>query len=164
MFRTLLLVLLTLLPAARAATPNLDQRDTDFGTFDSSVRRCIVDQGGDIRSCSRIQLTQRGQAGLRIRFLGAGPQQGTSARLTFVAKHPTGNRALTCSRGKCQPLKVNWNATVISASTAIFNDRGLPTTIPHSWRMQGICSINKTAINCESEASNGLLLRAQADL
>ena len=128
------------------------------------MSRCLIDQDGTTQTCSRVQLTQRSGAGLRIRFFSAADKAGTSVRVTFIASHPQGKSALACQDGRCQPSATSWSAKVISGSTAQFDERGLPDTLPEAWPMRGTCRISDALISCESQARNGLTLSAEARL
>ena len=137
---------------------------SNFGNFETTVSRCSIDRNGTTQSCSRVQLTQRGTSGLRIRFSGPGEEPGSSTRMTFIASHPSGEPALTCNKGDCKPSDSAWSATVISGSTAQFDARGLPDNLPKAWPMRGTCRISKGLIACQSQSRSGWTLSAEARL
>ena len=154
------------LPIPRSATAQASRppQDSNFGNFDANVSRCTMNRHGTIQNCSRVQLTQRGRAGLRIRFSGPGEEPGTSTRVTFIASHPSGEPALVCDRGSCEPSTQAWSARVISGSTAQFNGRGLPNNLPKAQSMRGTCRVSKDQISCQSQTRNGWTLSAEARL
>ena len=138
-------------------------RDIDFGRFETSVRDCRTEHDGVRRSCTRLQLMQRGSLGLRIRFSGSGDRPGSSTWLTFVAAQPSsGRQPLTCERGVCQLSPGDWSAKVISGSSAHFDARGLPDTLPRALPMRGICRIQPREIRCKGQATQGISMNAEA--
>ena len=138
------------------------QVSTDFGTYDAAVQSCNLNDNGVRQPCSRVQLTQRGEEGLRIRFIGAGEQPGTSLRVTFIARQPGKSRLLSCHQALCRPIHGQWSADVISASTTRFNVRGLPDALPRAMPMRGTCELDESLIRCESQGRGGINLSAQA--
>ena len=146
---------------AQAARP---VQEPNFGNFETTASHCSMDRNGTVNNCSRIQLTQRGTAGLRIRFSGPGEEPGSSNRMTFIASHPSGDLALACDKGNCKPSGTPWSATVISGSTAQFNARGLPDNLPKAWPMRGTCKISQELIACQSQSRSGWTLSAEARL
>ena len=171
MQRTLLLAGMgcALLLITESGSANNNQRsehpDLNYGSYEASVHRCRLDRNGMLRSCNTMQLAQRGDTGLRIRFTGAGKEPGTTIRYTFITKNPEGIKPLKCDQGDCQPLAHPWIAEVISASTAQFNARGLPVSLPQARAMQGDCQLSKRQISCNSRTKDdGLKLSAEAHL
>ena len=137
--------------------------ETGFGSYQTSVRDCKTQLDGVIRHCSSIELTQRSASALRIRFVASGAKPGSSIRLTFIAAQSlNGRRVLECRRGTCELASGPWSAKVISGSSATFDARGIPDTLPSAWPMQGICTIADRQITCESSARQGLSMRPEA--
>ena len=136
----------------------------DYGSYEASVRRCKLQQDDVLRTCNSLQLAQRGETGLRIRFTGSGQEPGTTIQYTFITKNPEGIRPLKCDKGRCQLFDHAWIAKVISASTAQFNARGLPVSLPQARAMQGDCRIADKIISCNSQTRQGRILRAEAKL
>ena len=147
-----------------AAKAERTQPDTDYGSFTTSTRQCNLVQNGSTRRCAAVQLTQRGSAGLRIRFVASSDQPGGSHWVTFIARHRSGVRALSCNNGSCEREEQNWTAEVISASIARFDDRGVPLGLPDTSAMDGECRIESRLIQCDSRSNNGMTLRAEARL
>lgn len=148
---------------ANEARRSADQ-DLNYGSFETSVRRCRLEQNGTLRTCNVLQLAQRGDTGLRIRFTGAGQEPDTTIRYTFITRHPQTIRPLKCDQGDCQLLGHPWIAEVISASTAHFDARGLPVQLPQAQAMQGDCQLADQQIRCSSRTRSGQTLNAEADL
>ena len=148
---------------AKAQAPRPVQ-EPNFGNFETTVSRCSIVRDGTIQRCSRVQLTQRGSAGLRIRFSGPGEEPGSTTRMTFIARHPAGDLALACDKGDCKPSDSGWSGTVISGSTAQFNARGLPDNLPEAWPMRGTCKISEESFDCRGQSRSGRTLSAVARL
>ena len=159
-----LLLCWTGLPQSLPALAEGSKRDVDFGSITSTARQCSLARNGSTRRCTAVELSQRGNAGLRIRFMGAGEQPGSSDWITFIARNRRGIRALSCSNGTCEQAVQAWSAEVISVSIARFDGRGLPISLPDTRSMDGECRIEKSMIQCDSRSSNGVSLRAVARL
>ena len=159
---TITMMLGALMQRSASAQPSRPSQSPEFGSFEPPVSRCVIDQDGTIQTCSRVQLTQRSGAALRIRFFGAADKAGTSARVTFIANHPQGETALACKDGRCQPSATPWSASVISGSTTQFDERGLPDMLPEALPMHGTCRISDALISCAAQARNGITLSAEA--
>ena len=160
------LTLLLPLPILRSAAAQTSRptQDSNFGNFEANVSRCTMNRHGTVQSCSRVQLTQRGPSGLRIRFSGPGEEPGSSTRVTFIASHPSGEPALSCDKGHCKPSIPAWSARVISGSTAQFDVRGLPNNLPKAQSMRGTCRLSEKQISCQSQSRSGWTLSAEARL
>ena len=159
-----LLLCWAVLPRPMSALAERGKSDADFGSITTTARQCRLARNGSEQACTTVQLTQRGHAGLRIRFIGSGAQPGSSEWVTFIARHRRGIRALSCSQGSCDQAMQHWSADVISASIAHFDDRGVPMGLPDTSPMDGECQIEPKKIQCVSRSSNGLSLRAVARL
>jgi hypothetical protein len=159
-----LLLSWAVLPRPLSALAERGKPDADFGSITTTTRQCSLARNGSEQGCTTVQLTQRGNAGLRIRFIGSGAQPGSSKWITFIARHRQGIRALSCNKGSCEQAVQHWSADVISASIANFDDRGLPVGLPNTSPMDGECQIERQRIQCVSRSNNGLSLRAVARL
>lgn len=135
-----------------------------FSRVEQATRRCRIERGDIKRSCNRLQISDTGSDGLRIRFTGPGETPGSSHQLSFVALAREQPSPLRCEKGNCQLSGRRWTADIISIAWVEFDKRGLPRGLPTARTVRGTCRINDRLINCESHRGQLIDVSAEAQI
>ena len=146
------------------AVPAMADPTLPFGRYQHTPAKCRIVYDGRPFDCQRIQISESGSKGLRLRFIGSSEASGESYQLSFVSLDGEQSSPLRCSHSTCSLDRRNWSAALISTAWIRFNARGLPEGVPNARTASGRCWIDATTVSCESHSRNIPATSAEAQL
>ena len=104
--------------------------------------------------CQVVQLEQRQEGLLNVKFIARGAEQGSMNQLTFVGELKPGSLAMRCSQARCTP-QGTMQSQLSSVSEARFDGRGIAQGLPSAWPVNGTCLVEERQVRCQAKAFTG---------
>jgi hypothetical protein len=150
------------------STPDPDRtrplpRSEAFGRWQPRLQSCARSLAGAAADgCDTVLVDQRSAGVIRVSWPGRGGP-GASSLLTFVGTLDSGSEPMACRQAICslsRPIAL----TLSSVSQSLFDGRGLASSLPSAWPVNGSCRLETSRIHCEARALSGETWSASAAL
>jgi hypothetical protein len=138
-------------------------RPEAFGRWQPSPQSCSRSLAGAVAdACDTVLVDQRSAGVIRVSWPGRGGP-GASSLLTFVGTLAGASEPMACRQAICSLSRpIELSLSIVSQS--LFDGRGLASSLPSAWPVNGSCHLEPNRIHCEARALSGETWSASAAL
>ena len=160
----LLVLALPQVAAGVAAAAPVQGRNEVFGRWQPKPLECRRNLSGlAAAECGAVLVDQRGAGVFRVSWAARGSSPGGASVLTFVGILSAPSEAMECRQASCSLVKP-MELSLSTVSETLFDARGVASSLPSAWPVNGTCRLDPSLVRCEARALSGESWLAEAKL